>query len=68
MQAAIAWPAPSTGEVLMKIDRTIVTAKHNSALATIRENCLKCHDCKGTCWQIFEMWSVPETIVNRGAE
>ncbi len=52
----------------MNIDRTIVTAKHNGALAKVRENCLKCHDCKGTCWQIFEMWSVPETIVNRGAE
>ncbi|MGA1761047.1 MAG: hypothetical protein ACO39Z_09965 [Paracoccaceae bacterium] len=52
----------------MIIDRNSRVPKQVNTIAKPREGCLNCKDCQGTCWQIFEMWSLPEALSRRGAK
>jgi polyferredoxin len=45
------------------------TAPHSArAIARLRETCMGCADCKGTCAEVMQMFLLPEILLRRRRE
>lgn len=46
----------------MLVERTARVAELKVPVATLRENCMGCEDCKGACLELFQMKIIPDML------
>ncbi|QXT38224.1 hypothetical protein [Gymnodinialimonas ceratoperidinii] len=52
----------------MVISRQATAPISAPAIARLRESCMGCTDCKGTCTELMQMFLLPEILLRRRRE